>query len=320
MCKCYYNVRVDFVDDLPPQNFTLLTNQLGSKQIDRSCFYGVLAKFAPNAHALKVAIYFHLAEMFIKEHQQQKATAPDSDTILNTIYNILDTEDAEYEADNEFGAAYWIAAGIEANDPKLMRKGLFRAIVHYLDLRISIEASNEEVTADALEYDPADYDQKFNALCDKELYPVTLTLYDIDGDEIEFWDDHDLCLPAYLGEMLLNDETGFAECDSDFYDTLIDSIKVYMGKLLIRQHIGLKKVTTAEDEDCLTPLEMFIEMAHNNENIDDEEYEDILKYITHDDNVSLIYELIDEYELLQIECNGFRYGGDPEDAWFVYED
>ena len=321
MSKCYYNVRVSYTDDLQPQNFTLITTQKGSNQITYACRNGVLTRYACNAHALKVAIYFHLAEKFIQEHQQQKAANPDADTVLNAIYNILDTEDAEYEADDDFGAAYWIAAGMEANDPKIMRKGLFRALVHYLDMQIVIEASSEAAaTSDVLEYDPTDYAQKFDALCDKELYPVTLTLSSIDGDEIEYWEDHDLCLPAYLGEMLLNDESEFADNDSNFYDNLIDSLKVYIGKLLIRQHIGLKKVTTADDDDDVTPLEMFFEMAHENENIDDEEYEDVLKYITHDDNVSLIYEIVDEYELLQIECNGFRYGGDPADAWFTYED
>ena len=313
MSKCYYNIKIDFEDGLETQKFTLLTTPNGSRVITYACYNGVLSPYAENVNALKVAIYFHLAENFIKQHQQQKAAAPDAPTVLNTICD-LDTEDAEDDA----SAAYWIAAGMAANDEKLMRKGLFRALVHYLEMQISIESADTDVdTTEVLEFDPANYVKKFSALCDKEVYQVSLTVNDLDGDEIEIWEDYDICIPAYLGEMMMVDQSDFLGRDNRFYANLYDYLMTYMGKLLIQQHGTLKPML---DEDDATPLERFMEMAHDNDDIDDEEYDDILEHITSESNTEVIYEIIEQYDLFQLECSGYRCGGDPAKVQFQYED
>lgn len=305
--KKYYNINVTLCDSLAPVSFALHTDEsYGKYLLAATRFNNEITSYNGDLNALRVAIYYHMADQLINQHYIQHAQNPTSTTILNNILSALADVEMSYYDDEEECAEYWIEQGVIANDPTLIRKGLFRAFVHYFDdmtIHVDPKAHTKCAATSILEFDSENCVEQFKKYGDKECYSVQITINGCDGDLIEEFYEHSIYMHPYLGEMMLSDSNyDLLDHAGEFYGGLIDTMKWKAAVKLFEQHKQLKATYPDQyDDGETTPLENFWAMALEEGEIDEEEYEEIMDDINNDFYIDMIYEIIDNYELVVLE-------------------
>lgn len=305
--KKFYNVNVTLPEDLGSIPFALYTDEIfGKALIASNRFSNMRIPNIDETKPLRASIFYFLADLIIELHKQDSEGDSASYTILDCIQDtLLRMGMSEFDDDDDW-AAYWIAEGLRCADEALIKKGLFKAFVfQFEDMVIEVAPkAHTKCSADrVLEFDPRTCYRQLNKHTDKECYSVQLTINNPYGDLIEEFYECPLCIPSYLGEMMLSDyDQDIANYPGEFYYGLVDALKWHAAKLLHNQHQGLKGDPFWGDED--TPLEMFWAMALEQEEIDDDEYEEILDDISNEDNIGRIYEIIDTLDLLTLDDMG----------------
>lgn len=324
--KKYYNINVNLSENLETVSFALHTDESFGKYLLAATRYkNEISPYDSSVNSLRVAIYYHMAEYFIDQHTAQLAQNVNTSTLLTNILSVLEDTKLPYYDDEEDCAAYLIDQGMIANDPSLIRKGLFRAFVHYFeDMTIHVEpkAHTKSTATSILEFDPKNCVEQFKKYGEKECYSVQITINGCDGDLIEEFYDHTIYTHPYLGEMMLSDsDYDTLDQASGFYGGLIDAMKWKAAVKLLEEHKSLKSMCSDQDDDEPTPLENFWAMALEEGEIDEDEYEEIMDDITNKFHIETIYEIMDNYELVILE-EFYRGSITDEDSTYTtdYED
>ena len=306
--KKYYNITVELPENLGTVSFALHTDEkYGRYLLATTRYNNELPSYIGNLNFLRAGICYHLADYFINQHTTALANNPASPTILKTILDVLAETDVPYYDDEEDCAAYWIEQGVITTNLSLIRKGLFRAFVLYLnDMIIKIDPDVfTNCPADSiLEFDPKTCVAQFKEYGEKECYSVQININDCDGDLIEEFYECSIYMHPYLGEMLLADSERDPEnFAGEFYGDLLDALKWRAAVQLFEQHKHLKDTYPQYyvNEEDTTPLENFWSMALDEGEIDEEEYEEIMGDINNTCYIERIYEIIDNRYLLTLD-------------------
>lgn len=285
--KKYYNIHVNLTNDLAPVSFALHTDERVGNRILNTTWKNVLLSDDGDANCFRVALYYHMADHFIAHRAE-----------LAALCKALKRMDLCYFDNGEDSAAFLIGQGIGTNDIAILRKGLFRAFVHYFNsMVITIDGPTDKMSADdwVFEYDPNCIIENYQQH-EKECYSVELDILDFYGNTIEEFYEVPLYLHPYLGEMMLADyKHDLLDYSEALYEGLMDALRWKAAQLLVEEHVSLKR-----DGDDETPLEVFWTMACDMGEIDEDEYAEIISNLGDPNQIEQIYEIICDYGLLNV--------------------
>ena len=311
----YYNINAILSAPLKTVSFTLCTEQnYGHMVIDPSGRSNIVDDNDFEHLDLAIAVYFHLAEIYIQQyHQAQDNNSSDFD-VLDNICTFLRNQGSDGK-----NAMKFIEKGMQDKDDALLRRGLFTTFVHNISVTIAISPCDKTLEdVSVLYFDPMRCSEDFAKLSETACYQIEFEQCDSDSELIEEWNTH-LITPYYIGELL--DKYLSTPIDEiPFFDNFGSCLQQHAAKMLCYQHIQFKDDLTFLDEG--TPYQRFLDWALENDEIDNDTYmavRNCFESKIYDCGIiEMISNLNAHYNLVQITYCNPTQNCEPSDWNFFY--